>query len=76
LRRVRQGDDGGEMTLKQRVDEHDRQIVAIRKLILTGMKMINVIAAAQKRTETSVLELSNSMKRGQNGRVKRKLDLQ
>jgi hypothetical protein len=64
------------MTLKQRVDEHDRQIVAIRKLILTGMKMINVIAAAQKRTETSVLELSNSMKRGQNGRVKRKLDLQ
>lgn len=76
MRRVRQGDDGGEMTLKQRVDEHDRQIVAIRKLILTGMKMINVIAAAQKRTETSVLELSNSMKRGQNGRVKRKLDLQ
>ena len=64
------------MTLKQRVDEHDRQIVAIRKLILTGMKMINAIAAAQKRTETSLLELSNSMKRGQNGRVRRKLDLQ
>lgn len=64
------------MTLKERVDEHDRQIVAIRKLILTGMKMINAIAAAQKRTETSLLELSNSMKRGQNGRVKRKLDLQ
>jgi hypothetical protein len=37
--------------------------------------MINAIAAAQKRTETSLLELSNSMKRGQNGRVKRKLEL-
>jgi hypothetical protein len=73
---VRQADAGDEVTLKERVDEHDRQIVAIRKLILTGMKMINAIAASQQRTETSLLELSNSMKRGQNGRVKRKLDLQ
>jgi hypothetical protein len=29
------------MTLKERVDQHDGQIAAIRKLILQGMKMMN-----------------------------------
>jgi hypothetical protein len=28
------------MSLKERVDRHDREIAAIRKLILTGMRMI------------------------------------
>ena len=27
-------------TLKERVDTHDREIAAIRKLVLTGMKML------------------------------------
>jgi hypothetical protein len=29
------------MTLKERVDRHDREIAAIRKLLLQGMKMLN-----------------------------------
>jgi hypothetical protein len=33
--------------LEARVSEHDRQIAAIRKLILQGMKMINSLAASQ-----------------------------
>ena len=27
-------------TLKERVDKHDREIAAIRKLLMTGMKML------------------------------------
>jgi hypothetical protein len=27
-------------TFKERIDQHDREIAAIRKLILTGMKML------------------------------------
>jgi hypothetical protein len=78
------------MTLKQRADQHDREIAAIRKLILTGMKMmnrnqtqINQVAAAQKvteqnlqRLEASVQEFVNSLRHGGNGHTKRKLDLQ
>jgi hypothetical protein len=76
------------MTLKQRADQHDREIVAIRKLILTGMKMlnrnqtqINQLSAAQKTTEqnlqrleASVEQLVNGLRRGGNGHAK--LDLQ
>jgi hypothetical protein len=29
------------MTTAQRLDRHDREIAAIRKLIVTGMKMLN-----------------------------------
>ena len=78
------------MTLKERVDQHDREIAAIRKLILQGMKMINSLAASQKRTEakldrleakvdllaTKVDSLVDTMRRGRNGHTKRKLDLQ
>ena len=71
------------MTLKQRVDQHDREIAAIRKLILTGMKMINSLAASQKRTEANldrleakVEALVDSLRRGGNGHTKRKVDLQ
>jgi hypothetical protein len=65
------------MTLKQRVDQHDREIAAIRKLILTGMKMLNQVAAAQKTTEqslqrleASVQQLVNGLRRGGNGHAK------
>jgi predicted nucleic acid-binding Zn-ribbon protein len=75
------------MTLKQRADQHDREIAAIRKLILTGMKMlnrnqtqINQLSAAQKTTEqnlqrleASVEQLVNGLRRGGNGHAK--LDL-
>ena len=36
--------------LEARVAEHDRQIAAIRKLILQGMKMINALTEAQRKT--------------------------
>jgi len=78
------------MTLKQRVDQHDREIAAIRKLMLTGMKMLNrnqeqihQLVAEGKRTdqrlrqlEESVKQFVDSMRRGGNGHTKRKVDLQ
>jgi len=35
-------------TLAQRVSQHDREIAAIRKLVLTGMKMLVQMEKAQK----------------------------
>jgi hypothetical protein len=78
------------MTLKERVDQHEREIDthrreigAIRKLILMGMKMINSVAAAQKRNEAvlkrleaNIESLANSFRRGTNGHTKRRLVLQ
>ena len=78
------------MTIKERVDQHDleiaihrREVAAIRKLILTGMKMINSVAAAQKRNEqvlnkleANLESLASSYRRGTNGHTKRKLYLQ
>jgi hypothetical protein len=71
-----------------RHDKHDREIAAIRKLVLTGMKMLVRIEAAQKRTDASLKELAVAQKatatslkafidsmRGGNGHTKRKLDL-
>ena len=78
------------MTPKQRLDRHDREIAAIRKLVHTGMKMIvsiqeiqtetrkdlRELAAAQKRTEKNLQTLINSLGAGENGHGKGKLDLQ
>jgi hypothetical protein len=75
------------MTLKERVDQHDREIAAIRKLILTGMKMINrnqeqitELRAIQKVSQQELRELNatvrdfvDSMRRGSNGHTKRPL---
>jgi hypothetical protein len=75
------------MTLKERADRHDREIAAIRKLIITGMKMINrnqeqidELRAIQKvteqklqRLEASVNDFVDSMRRGGNGHSKRPL---
>jgi ABC-type transporter Mla subunit MlaD len=62
------------MTLKQRADQHDREIAAIRKLILTGMKMlnrnqtqINQLSAAQKTTEQNLQRLEASVEQLVNG---------
>jgi hypothetical protein len=67
--------------LEARVSEHDRQIAPIRKLILTGMKLLNQLAgegvetrkelrelAAEQRATARQLEsLIRSLRRGTNG---------
>lgn len=40
--------------LEARVSQHDREIAAIRKLILQGMKMINALTAAQRKTDAQL----------------------
>jgi hypothetical protein len=59
------------MTAKDRLDTHDLEIAAIRKLILTGMKMINQLAASQKETDRQLQAFIQSMRRGSNGHSKR-----
>jgi hypothetical protein len=66
-----------------RLDQHDRdlakrnkEIAAIRKLILTGMRLVNEIAVGQKRTEKSLETLINTLRRGGNGHSKRRIDIQ
>lgn len=71
------------MTTTQRLEQHDKQIAAIRKLVMTGMKMLvrnqqqlNQLAVAQKKTEASLKALIDDMRgSGGNGHNKRKLDL-
>lgn len=40
---------------------HDREIAAIRKLILTGMKMINTLTASQLRLADSQRETGKQL---------------
>jgi hypothetical protein len=77
------------MTVKERVDRHDREIAAIRKLVQTGMRMLvrneaeheklltamRELAAAQKRTEESLKSFIDSTRRSGNGHAKRKLEM-
>jgi hypothetical protein len=76
-------------TTQERLSRHDREIAAIRKLILTGMKMIANLAAGQRELQASQRELQASQRktdeqlqdfirslRGGNGHAKRKVDLQ
>ena len=63
------------MTVKERLDKHDAEIAAIRKLIQTGMKMmvrvqelqvetrqdLRALAAAQKQTRLSLDAFIRSM---------------
>jgi septal ring factor EnvC (AmiA/AmiB activator) len=67
--------------LEQRVSKHDREIAAIRKLILAGMKMINQLASEGVETRKELRELAveqranarqldgliRSLRRGTNG---------
>lgn len=57
-------------TLKQRVDQHDREITAIRKLVLTGTKMLVRLENSQWETDRMLKELVRSLKTGGNGRGK------
>jgi len=54
---------------QDRLDQHDRdlakhnrEIASIRKLILTGMRLVNKIAATQARTEKSLEALISSLR--------------
>lgn len=55
----------------EQLSKHDREIAAIRKLILQGMKMlvenqrlVKDVAAAQKRTEATLDRFIRSLERG------------
>jgi hypothetical protein len=50
------------MTLKQRIDLHDREIAAIRKLILTGMKMLNRNQEQINQTEKELKLLASEVR--------------
>jgi hypothetical protein len=70
-------------TTQERLTKHDREIAAIRKLILTGMKIIANLAASQRELQASQREtdkelklLIRSLRGGTNGHAKRKVDLQ
>jgi hypothetical protein len=68
-------------TEKQNAEQHakiDRQLAAIQKLIVTGMKMIvkqgtsiKQLAEAQKVTETKLQGLIDALRRGGNGSGRR-----
>jgi hypothetical protein len=53
--------------------EHDREIAAIRKLILTGMRILNQLAVEQRETDRQQRETAQldafirSLRRGTNG---------
>ena len=68
----------GKATITERLDKHDREIAAIRKLLLNGMKMLNNLATAQRETDRQLRETNKqlrafiqSLRRGGNGHSKR-----
>jgi hypothetical protein len=62
-------------TTQERLTKHDREIAAIRKLVLTGMKMIVSLTASQRKTDEQLQDFIRSL-RGTNGHAKRKMNLQ
>jgi len=50
--------------LTERVNQHDRGIAAIRKLVLTGMKMLVRLEKAQERTEKTLERFIRSLEPG------------
>jgi hypothetical protein len=50
------------MTTQQHLDKHDREIAAIRKLVLTGMKMFVRLEKSQDRLEKSQQETDRMLK--------------
>jgi len=73
------------MIVKEHLSKHDREIAAIRKLIFTGMKMLNSLMesereskaelrelrASQRETDRQLQLLVRSLQRGGNGHGKR-----
>ena len=71
------------MTTKEHLDRHDRQLAAIRSVIHEGMRLVvetrkdlRTVVALQKRTESKLEALIDSMRRGGNGHAKRRLEIQ
>jgi hypothetical protein len=76
------------MTVTQRLDQHDKQIAAIRDLVKEGIKLVvetrrvaletrkdlRELATAQKRTDASLHALIASMRGGGNGHTKRRVN--
>ncbi len=69
--------------MEQRLDQHGRQIAAIRNLVKEGMRVVvdtrkdkGELIAIQKRTEQKLEALIHTMRRGTNGHTKSKVDLQ
>ena len=71
-------------TLKERVDRHDREIAAIRKLLLTGMKILVRLESAQRETDRQLRETDRQLQAfirslqrgGSNGHGARRIDVQ
>jgi len=71
-------------TLKERVDRHHREIAAIRKLVVTGMKMlvanekqirdnsrlIHELQVQQRETSRELQAFIRSLRRGGNGHTR------
>lgn len=58
-------------TVVERLNQHDREIAAIRKLLQAGMKLLVQDQTAQKKTETTLERFIRSMERGTtNGHTK------
>jgi hypothetical protein len=77
---------GSMATFKERIDRHDREIAAIRKLIFTGMKMlgkhdqnllrleeeVRALTSSQRETDRQLQNLIRSLQgTAQNGHAKR-----
>ena len=76
------------MTVTERLDKHDKQIASIRDLVKEGIKMVletrrlaletrrdlRELAAAQKRTDSSLRAFIDSMRGGGNGHTKLRVD--
>lgn len=78
------------MTVKERLDQHDKQIKAIRELVHEGMRLViqsrkdvreihamhKSLGAKQDRTEAMLQDLVGHLKKGGgNGHNKQKLDM-
>lgn len=50
-------------TLSERVSQHDREIAAIRKLVLTGMKILVRLEKSQERLERAQERLEKAQER-------------
>jgi hypothetical protein len=61
--------------LEARVDKHDREIAAIRKLVLTGMRMLVQLEKSQKETDRMLKDLIRSLGRGRNGNGHKRTDI-
>jgi hypothetical protein len=60
------------VSLEARVSQHDKEIAAIRKLLMQGMKMLVRLEASQQRTEKNLQALIATLKQKNghgNGRI-------